>query len=179
MPRLVALLRAVNLGPRNRLAMADWRADLEAAGFRGVRTHVVSGNAVFTAPGTAAAAQRKVAPLVAKRVGRDIAVFVRTAAGLERIVALDPFRGSKVAPNRQVVTFLDRPAKGVPLGPDPRRRIEVLRVEGREVYSVAVGPPGSGGTPNEHVERTLGVRATSRNWNVVRALAAMAAAPVP
>ena len=47
--RYVALLRAVNVGGRNRIAMARLRELLEGLGYGEVRTHLQSGNAVFTA----------------------------------------------------------------------------------------------------------------------------------
>ena len=46
--RWVLLLRAVNVGTRNRLAMADLRDLLEQLGHTEVRTVLNSGNAVFT-----------------------------------------------------------------------------------------------------------------------------------
>ena len=46
--RWVLLLRAVNVGTRNRLAMADLRDLLEQLGYTEVRTVLNSGNAVFT-----------------------------------------------------------------------------------------------------------------------------------
>lgn len=43
----VALLRGVNVGGRNRLAMADLRAVVEGLGFSEVATYIQSGNVVF------------------------------------------------------------------------------------------------------------------------------------
>ena len=45
--RFVALLRGVNVGGRNLVAMADLRAAFEAAGFEAVRTYIHSGNVLF------------------------------------------------------------------------------------------------------------------------------------
>ena len=46
--RQIILLRGVNLGPRNRVAMPALRELLSDAGFDGVRTHLQSGNAVLS-----------------------------------------------------------------------------------------------------------------------------------
>jgi uncharacterized protein (DUF1697 family) len=43
----VALLRGINLGARNKVAMADLRALIEELGAEDVRTYVQSGNVVF------------------------------------------------------------------------------------------------------------------------------------
>jgi uncharacterized protein (DUF1697 family) len=44
----VALLRGVNVGGKNRVIMADFRAALSDAGFGEVRTYINSGNALFS-----------------------------------------------------------------------------------------------------------------------------------
>jgi uncharacterized protein (DUF1697 family) len=46
--RWVLLLRGVNLGPRNKIAMADLRPLLEGLGHEDVKTYLNSGNATFT-----------------------------------------------------------------------------------------------------------------------------------
>ncbi|GAB3132034.1 DUF1697 domain-containing protein [Microbispora hainanensis] len=49
----VALLRGINVNPATTLAMGDLRALLTRLGYGGVRTHLRSGNALFTAAGDA------------------------------------------------------------------------------------------------------------------------------
>jgi uncharacterized protein (DUF1697 family) len=44
----IALLRGINLGPRNKIAMAELREVLARLGHGSVRTHILSGNAIFT-----------------------------------------------------------------------------------------------------------------------------------
>ncbi len=48
--RWVLLLRAVNLGPTNKLPMKDLKACLEGLGHTEVRTYLNSGNATFESP---------------------------------------------------------------------------------------------------------------------------------
>ena len=55
MPVYVALLRAINVGGRNRVAMPDLRELLEELGFARVRSLLQSGNLIFDAPRLAAA----------------------------------------------------------------------------------------------------------------------------
>jgi Protein of unknown function (DUF1697) len=52
MSRYVALLRGINVGGRNRVAMADLRQLTEALGHTEVATYIPSGNAVFSSPDT-------------------------------------------------------------------------------------------------------------------------------
>lgn len=84
------LLRAVNLGPNNRLAMADLRALLESLGHGDVKTFLNSGNATFVSPKRSAKklAEEIEAALV-ERLGLSGRVVVLTkravAAALERL----------------------------------------------------------------------------------------------
>lgn len=50
MPRYVALLRGINLGSRNRVAMADLRQVVASLGHTEVITYIQSGNVIFTSP---------------------------------------------------------------------------------------------------------------------------------
>ena len=45
--RYVALLRGINVGGRNPVAMSDLRAAFEAAGYQAVSTYIQSGNVVL------------------------------------------------------------------------------------------------------------------------------------
>lgn len=48
--KYIALLRGINVGGNNRVAMADLRACFERAGFSEVRTYINSGNVIFESP---------------------------------------------------------------------------------------------------------------------------------
>jgi uncharacterized protein (DUF1697 family) len=76
------------------------------------------------------------------------------------------------------VVFLARRPKQVPALPlrFEKEGLELVAASGREVYVVSRRKPGSPmyGFPNQFVERTLGVPATSRNWNTVVKVARLA-----
>lgn len=84
--RYVLLLRAVNLGPTNKLAMADLRALLEDLGCTDVKTVLNSGNAVFDST------SRSVAKLAAqvedglRGLGLDVRACVRRQDDVARMV---------------------------------------------------------------------------------------------
>ena len=52
MPTHVALLRGINVGGRNKVAMADLRAVMTSLGYTEVATYIQSGNVVFTSTDT-------------------------------------------------------------------------------------------------------------------------------
>jgi uncharacterized protein (DUF1697 family) len=73
----VLLLRAVNLGPRNKLPMADLRRVLEELGHEDVTTYLNSGNATFTSSKRSAKA---VAEEVERALERELGLFVGAVA---------------------------------------------------------------------------------------------------
>jgi uncharacterized protein (DUF1697 family) len=92
MPRYVALLRGINVGGRNRVAMADLRQLTEALGHTEVATYIQSGNVIFTSSDTdcgalADALEQAIAGTLAVRP----AVVVLSTADLAQVIADNPF----------------------------------------------------------------------------------------
>ena len=58
MPTHIALLRGINVGGRNRVAMADLREVVLGLGHTEVATYIQSGNVVFTSEEADTAAQQ-------------------------------------------------------------------------------------------------------------------------
>lgn len=173
MATYAALLRGVNLGARNRVAMADLRAIVDGLGGKDVRTYVQSGNVVFRHRSGAATLERRLAAAIKRELDLDVAVLVRSGAQLAKIVKSNPFvRGGADASKLHVTLLASTPERG------PLRRVRELdvgggefEVSGREVYLHL--PRGYGGTKlsNAFFEKQLGVPATTRNWRTVTALA--------
>ena len=92
MPRYLALLRGINVGGRNKVAMADLREIATSLGHTGVATYIQSGNLVFTSPeaGTAALADA-LQQEIASRLAVEPAVVVLSAAELGQAIAGNPF----------------------------------------------------------------------------------------
>jgi uncharacterized protein (DUF1697 family) len=103
MAQYVALLRGVNVGRGNRIAMADLRAAATALGYTEPRTLLNSGNLIFSA--LPAAAANAAADLAASlnRHGVTARVFVLPVERLRRIVAANPFAGTATDPARLLV----------------------------------------------------------------------------
>ena len=93
MPTHVALLRGINLGGRNRVAMADLRAVVGELGHTDVSTYIQSGNVLFTAPpdAEAAAVAQVMTAAIAGKLGVTAPVVVVTRNELVRIADDNPF----------------------------------------------------------------------------------------
>ncbi len=106
MPTRVALFRGINVGKAKRIAMADLRSLLVELGYGDVATLLNSGNAIFTArAGTNGAHAARIREAVAKKLGVDAQVVVKSAKEVKAIVAGNPL-ADIADPARLLVTFV-------------------------------------------------------------------------
>jgi uncharacterized protein (DUF1697 family) len=176
MARQIALLRGINVGGRNRIAMPALREALADAGFDDVRTYLQSGNVVLSTDKRPEQVARELERLIADRFGLEIDVVVRTRAELARVVKRNPLAKVAANPKRYQVTFLaGKPdAQAVRKLEAAAAEPEQFTVSGREIY--AWHPDGVGRSKLAALlgGRGLGVTATARNWTTVESLLAMA-----
>ena len=175
-PVQIVLLRGINLGARNRIAMPKLRDALDEAGFDDARTYLQSGNVVLSSGLSAAKLADKCSRLIKKQFGLDIDVVVRTRAQVAKVVALDPLGEVASNPKRYQVSFLDGK-----ISRETVKKLEAVALEserfvvhGREVY--AWHPAGVARSKLWALlaGRGLGVTATSRNWTTVTKLLELA-----
>jgi len=168
----VALLRAVNLGNRNKVSMPLLREALTEAGFTEVRTYVQSGNVVLDSPlKSAASVGAAVRKVVADRFGVDNPVLVRTPAQLAAVLEWNPFPDAAAdRPNLVAVQHLSaKPAAA-----------KVKALLAGDFAPVAIAHRGEEVVVDWHdrtgqpkVERALtklDVDITARNWRTLAAL---------
>jgi uncharacterized protein (DUF1697 family) len=172
MARYVVLLRGINIGPRNRIAMPALRDALGEAGFEDVQTYVQSGNVVLTSRAQPDAVRRRVEGVIAERFGLDIDVLVRTRADLARIAKANPLKHVAENPKRYQVTFLESklPAETVSTLEELAAHGEQVVARGREVYAWTPDGIARSKLWAKLAGTSLGVTATSRNWTTVEAL---------
>src|SRR4051812_15633948 len=112
MPTYVALLRGINLGSHNKVAMPALRTMFEdALGCDDVVTYIQSGNVVFKASDKDAGLAAAINKAIKKEFGLDIAVFVRSKAQLKKVVAGNPFLEAGKDADKLHVVFLDAKPK--------------------------------------------------------------------
>lgn len=176
MTTYVGLLRAINVGGRNMLAMADLRELMTRVGFRDVTTVLQSGNVVFRgSPKAPMKLERLLERELHTRLGLTVEVHVRTADEWRAVVEANPFRAEATSdPGHLLVTCfrapLDKANVKALQAAVPGR--EALSADGRHLYMVF--PDGVGNSKAVGlIERKLGARGTARNWNTVLKLAAL------
>ena len=177
MARHIALLRGINVGGHNLVAMARLREMMEGLGYHDVITHLQSGNVVFTAKAAAPAGEiRKIEAELLASFGFPVRVVVRTRSELATVAGDNPLAEIASDPSRMMVAFLSS-------APDPARlkdidsavfKPDLFSIRGREIYLWY--PQGAHATKltNTLFEKRLQVTATTRNWNTVTKLLALA-----
>ena len=100
--RFVALVRGINVGGRNKVAMADLRAAFEDAGYDAVRTYIQSGNVLFEGA-SSRSLEDDVERAVEAAFGIPLLVVVRSHEQLRRIVDRAP-SGFGTAPESSTPT---------------------------------------------------------------------------
>ncbi len=170
MSRLVAFLRAINVGGHN-VKMDHLRSLVSGYGLAGVETFIASGNVIVDGghrkPATV---ESLLETRLAADLGYPVATFVRTTAELGDVVAADPF---SAAPGRYYVTFL----KDAPTD-ESTARLLALRSEGEDFAVVGrelhwlVRAGFETQVTGAQVERAAAGPATARNITTIRRLTA-------
>ena len=123
--RCVALLRGINVGGRNPVAMADLRAAFETEGYDAVSTYIQSGNVLFTSSRPRAEIEAELEQQLERRFGFPLVVVVRSHAQLRAIVEQAPKGfGKKPGTYHSDVIFLR-----APLTPAKAMKVVKLRDE--------------------------------------------------
>lgn len=166
----VLLLRAVNVGGRNKLAMSDLKVLLEQLGHEQVRTVLNSGNAVFHS------SRRQPAALAAEieqglqtRLGLDVRACVRRPDQLQQ--ALDGLPEFEGEPYVLVTALFDEPAApGLAAVLEHNWPDEQIRAGDGVLYLAYPDGAGESKLTAGWLEKRLGVATTSRTPATLRKL---------
>lgn len=161
MTQYVAFLRAVNVGGTGKMPTAELRQMFETLGFADVKTYIASGNVAFSSEKSENAIKSALEEKLAEYAGKPVAVFVRTAAEMRRILKESPFADK--APNFTFVVFLERKAPKDALARAVRLVDEQVRIGKREIY---VHYPN--GVSRSKLRIPAAEDGTARNMNTVR-----------
>jgi uncharacterized protein (DUF1697 family) len=149
MPRVVALLRGINLGANRRIKMADLREVFTDLGYEDVRTVLASGNVIYTGDTD------------------QVDVILRTMDELHQVVTNCPFNPSDL--KKAFVVFLREPPdtsalEGRDFAPDE------WAVNGHELYTYCPDGMARSELMNELSRARKGPTATVRNLSTVTKL---------
>ncbi|GAA5045414.1 DUF1697 domain-containing protein [Streptomyces similanensis] len=180
MTTYAALLRGINVGGNRKVPMAGLRALIAELGHGAVRTHLQSGQAVFTSDrGDEEALAAELTAAVEERFGFRAGVIVRGHAYLRAVAENCPFPAADLQPGQLHVTYFSGPVEAARFAGIDRPAFlpEEFRLGDRALYLYA--PDGLGRSPLaaqlSRPRLAEDLIATSRNWNTVRKLVELTA----
>jgi len=172
----VALLRAINVGGKNAIAMADLRAMCDRLGLAEPRTLLQSGNLVFRTNVARSHLAWMLEAETEKHFGVAVAFLVRSADEWRALIDANPFPAMaqhdpahlvvlccKSVPDAHAVAALEAAIVGR----------EEVRAVGADVYVTYPDGIGDSRLTNAVIEKHLATSGTARNWNTVRKIAAL------
>lgn len=174
MPTYVAFLRAINVTGRF-VRMRDLAAAFHAIGHTDARTHINSGNVVFTsAQRSVPRLERALEAQLEPRLGFRAEAFVRTAAEVQAIAARAQALRQRVDATGDVHVCLLQAA----IGPDLVAALDPLRtaqdafeLQGRELYWLCLTNLAGSRFSTAALERRLKARVTLRRASMLAGLA--------
>jgi uncharacterized protein (DUF1697 family) len=169
----LALLRGINLGPKNKIAMPELSAMFSDAGCHNVRTYIQSGNVIFTAPSELSKPLPDlITTQIQKRLGHKIPVILRTVSEMRTVVRSNPFLKEGTAEDILHLMFLaalPKPSAVKSLDPD-RSPPNQFVVCGKEVYLRFPDGFARNKLTSSFFDSRLGTIGTVRTWRTVTKL---------
>lgn len=176
LPRVVALLRGINVGGHKKVPMAELRALAEGLGARDVATYIASGNLVCSSPIDPPELAHALSQALAAHFGFAVDVIARSATRWAEYAQGHPFADVPDDALKLVHLCLARDAAA----PDAAERLapyvtggeRVVHLEDAVWIDYAAGVARSKLTP-ARLDAALGSPVTARNWKTVAHLAQM------
>jgi uncharacterized protein (DUF1697 family) len=174
MPIYISLLRGINLGTHKQIRMPALKSLYESLGLSSVKTYIQSGNVVFESDASTSELAPKVEKAIEAQYGFVAETLVFSQEEWKELIKANPFPDADTkalyltllaaAPKAEVIEAIGE----VKAGDDQ------YQIIGRAIYLYC--PNGYGRTKlnNNFWERKLKVVATTRNWNSMMNLLALA-----
>jgi uncharacterized protein (DUF1697 family) len=175
MPRIIAFLRAINVGGHT-VKMDVLRRHFESLGLLNVETFIASGNVIFDSPTkNIQTLETSIENKLRQALGYEVTTFLRTERELVEIAEYTPFRRSDLdAAVAFNVAFLKKPLDGPSV-----KKLSTLKTDnddfhfhGREVYWLCRTRQSQSTFTNALLEKTLGLRSTLRGMSTIQKLSA-------
>lgn len=179
MKTYIVLLRGINVGGKNKIAMSELKKHLEDAGFEDVKTYIQSGNVLLQSNLSARALGEKIEALLVKQFSVDgsiIKVLALTTEQLTSIITKKPsgFGDSPETYHSDVIFLMGITAAEAMEVFKPREGVDAVWAGDGVIYSQRL----SAERTKSRLNRIMGTPAyqsmTIRNWNTTTKLLALA-----
>ncbi len=175
MTRYVALLRAINVGGHNVIKMADLRTLIESLGCKNVSTYIQSGNVLFDSTAKPDTIRKKIEKALREFFSKEVRIVLLPKSEIDVIALTDPFDGLDITDTKLYVTFLcESPEDKIELPLVSKNNdAEIIAVDDKVLFSISRNVNGAYGNPHSLIETKWKTLGTTRNWDVVRKIAAL------
>jgi uncharacterized protein (DUF1697 family) len=171
MQRWIAFLRAINVGGHT-VKMDVLRQIFQEMGFTNVETFIASGNVIFDALSTDAAALiSTIETRLQACLGYAVATFLRTPAELAAVAAYQPFPPEQIQSAAALnISFISTPLDEAVVQKLMALRTEIddFHVRGREIYWLCRKKQSESTLSNAILEKTIQQSATMRGINTLQ-----------
>lgn len=174
MKLFIIFIRAVTPMGKNKVPMKLLKDLLEENGFKDVQTYIQSGNVILRTKLSAKSVEKKIHTLIKENFGGELDIFARTIEEVENVLKADPYKNQ--TGERHYYTFLsDHPDKAtlkafLELDFEPDKIV----VRDQVIYTEYKTKGNVSKFNNNFYERKLSVRGTTRNYNTVVKVLALA-----
>ncbi|OXM85618.1 DUF1697 domain-containing protein [Paenibacillus rigui] len=173
----IGLLRGINVGGNNKIKMAELKQTLEAIGLGRVQTYLQSGNVVFVSEELPDVLRGRIEEEIKRGFGISLTVVLRTAEEWEQLLAACPYDSEALKPGEsiQISVLIEQPPQEIGgILENGSGSTDEFQIRGREIYylfrqSVLDSKLAS------NIQK-LGDKITTRNWNTMSKLGALAQA---
>lgn len=167
----IAFLRGINVSGQKIIKMVQLKKIFEAMELKNVRTYIQSGNVAFeSASANPDILCKKIENGLQSALGYRVTVTLRTNREIEDIIKNNPFKSEiKHEDFKLYVTMLSA-------APEKSKINELQSIDsegdeficrGSEIYVLCRKGYADTVFSNNFIEKKLGVKATSRNWNTM------------
>jgi uncharacterized protein (DUF1697 family) len=173
----IALLRGINVSGHNKIKMADLKSTLAAMGLGRVQTYIQSGNVLFESQDQDEPLRQRIEQEIKTVFGLAITVILRTDEELERIIRNCPYDPDSLLEGQSIhLTSLSEPPsqKALDILSDNQTEIDEYHIDGQEMYFLFRQSILDSKLAKSL--QKLGNTGTSRNWNTIMKLDALAKA---
>jgi uncharacterized protein (DUF1697 family) len=171
--RWIVLLRGINVGGHNTLAMSDLRQLVTTLGHTDVATYIQSGNIVMSSSRSdRSAIATEICDGIAASFGPKVSAVLRTPDELRDALATNPFSAAGIDGKHVYITFfsdLPSPEDVASLEHD-RFLPDRFEVIGSELFGYYPNGSGRSKMTLDYFEKRVHVRGTARNLNTVAKL---------
>lgn len=170
----IVLLRGVMPSGKNRVPMAKLKQILEDNKFKNVKTYIQSGNIILFSSGSAKSLEKKIYGLINSEIGAETDVFVRSIDDFKTILKQSPFK--KPIGDKNYYTLLSETPAASKVKEFSEIKFSPDKVIYKDdvIYSEYKTFISDSKFNNNFYEKKLSVRGTTRNFNTMTKILALA-----